>query len=589
MLRIFASKRRILAAMAAMALAMSGCTSLHDYVSNGFKVGPNYSPPPGPVAGRWIESDKHPLLNQSDDLSRWWCVFADPTLNQLIAHAYRQNLSVKAAGEQIKQAQAQLGMARGELFPQNQNITGSYTRSQFSTAAAGGAGFPAVASTWNLNANLAWQLDFWGYYRRAIEAAGANVDASVANYDQVVIVRLAAVAYNYVEIRTDQQRLIWLEGNWEVDNFVADMARNLFKEGRYTDPETASYELTAASIAAQIPPIREDLRQANARLCVLLGIPPENLVKCLGTVPVPAHLQYTFNLLCKDFHLPPDYFLKRLGARGTAAIPTAPAEVAIGIPCQLLTRRPDVRLAERLAAQQSAEIGVAIAEAYPMVSITGNFGWQSNRLGTLFTPAAFQGNIGPSFQWNILNYGRILNNDRAQQASFNALVATYQATVLQAQADVETGLAAFLESQEQVKLLESSVDDAFRELDGTFQQVERGRATLIPGNTPNVTATIGGLGWQVVATTLAQQADQLAQAQGNIAQGLIQTYLGLGGGWEIRCQPQDNGSLGPLVPPPAAISPQNEAGEEETVPAPPPTGKKKVPVPTPPDEWAHVN
>ncbi len=104
MLRIFAPNRRILAAMAAMTLVMSGCTSFRDYVHNGFKVGPNYSPPPGPVAGQWIESGKHPLLDQSEDLSRWWCVFADPTLNQLIAHSYRQNLTVKEAGFRIKEA-----------------------------------------------------------------------------------------------------------------------------------------------------------------------------------------------------------------------------------------------------------------------------------------------------------------------------------------------------------------------------------------------------------------------------------------------------------------------------------------------------
>ncbi len=177
----------------------------------------------------------------------------------------------------------------------------------------------------------------------------------------------------------------------------------LVEGGRAYKQDLALLKATKDSVVAQIPPVREDLRQANARLCVLLGIPPEDLVKCLGNVAIPADERRLLNRVCVPFGLPQDYFLKRLGTPGTAAIPTCPPEVAIGIPCQLLTRRPDVRQAERLAAQQSAEIGVAIAAAYPMVTINGTFGWQSNELKTLLTPAAFEGSVGPSFQWNILN------------------------------------------------------------------------------------------------------------------------------------------------------------------------------------------
>ena len=533
MLRIFATKPWILAMTAATAMAVSGCTSFTDYIHNGFKVGPNYCPPPGPVAGHWLESCKHPLLDQSQDLSRWWCVFADPTLNQLIAHSYRQNVTVREAAFRIKQAQAQLGIARGDLFPQSQTLSGSYTRSQISTAAAGGVGFPAVADTWNVSAGLAWQLDFWGQFRRAIEAARANLDAQVAGYDEVVVTLLSNVASDYVEIRTDQRRIVVLEDNLKLEREILRVVQNRFNAGRVGELDLDQAKTNVDQIAAQIPPVREDLRQTNARLCVLLGIPPEDLVCCMGEAP----------------------------------IPTAPPEVAIGIPCQLLTRRPDVRIAERLAAQQSAEIGVAIAEAYPMVSITGNFGWQSNKLGTLFTPAAFQGNVGPSFQWNILNYGRILNNDRAQQASFNALVAAYQQTVLQAQSDVESGLAAFMESQEATKLLTRSVDDAQRAVNVALNQYQVGRTDFITLST--------------VALTLVQQQSLLAQAQGNIALGLIQTYLGLGGGWEIRCQPQGHGALGPIVPPPAPPKPATGTPDEDVVP------KESVPAPSPaPDDSA---
>ncbi len=319
---------------------------------------------------------------------------------------------------------------------------------------------------WSVSANLAWQLDFWGQFRRAIEAAGANLDAQVAGYDEAVITLLAAVASNYVEIRTDQKRIAVLDENVKLEKEVLRVVKNRFENGRASELDYEQAATTMESVAAQIPPVREDLRQTNARLCVLLGIPPEDLVRCLGAGPIPS----------------------------------APSEVAIGIPCQLLTRRPNVRQAERLAAQQSAEIGVAISAAYPLVSISGNFGWQSNELKTLFTPAGFNGSIGPSFQWNILNYGRILNNDRAQQASFQALVAAYQQTVLQAQADVETGLAAFLESQEQTKILQRSVTDAQKAVNVAWNQYQAGRTDM------TTVAT--------VALTLVQQAEPVGHSAG---------------------------------------------------------------------------
>ncbi len=165
-------------------------------------------------------------------------------------------------------------------------------------------------------------------------------------------------------------------------------------------------------------------------------------------------------------------------------------------------------------------------------------------------------------------------------------MATYQATVLQAQADVETGLAAFLESQAQIEPLKMSVVEALEAVFGVAKLVEEGRAAPLGGG--------GGLGPSttlvVALNTLVQQQNLLAQTQGNIAQGLITTYLGLGGGWEIRCQPQDNnGPVGPLASPPPMIPPQNEVGPEEAVPAPPPIQKRAVPAPSPPDEWADSN
>jgi NodT family efflux transporter outer membrane factor (OMF) lipoprotein len=487
-----------------MGLCLVGCTSVREYVHNGFKVGPNYCPPPGPVAGHWIDAYDSRLRGDTEDLCCWWTVFRDPTLNQLIAHAYRQNISLKEAGFRILEARAQRGIAVGGLFPQTQTANGSAERVAL-PADQVAPGFPRFYNQYSAGFNLAWQLDLWGQFRRAVETADAQLDASVAGYDEVLITLLAEVAQNYVEIRTDQKQIEVLKRNANEERVALEVAMKQFKAQRVTYMDPGQIEGLMKQVESEIPPLEADMRQANDRLCVLLGLPPEDLVKCLGTAP----------------------------------IPTVPPTVAIGIPAQLLTRRPDIRQAERTAAAQSAQIGVAISQAYPMVSISGTVGWQSQKLSQLFTPAGFNGTVGPTFQWNILNYGRLLNNDRYQQARFNELVAAYQQTVLQAQSEVENGLAAFLQSQQQAQTLDESV--------------------IITNKVVAIIMKLWGtrdMDYNRLATVLQNLVDRevlLAQTRGAIAQGLIQTYLALGGGWEIRCTPQDNSQpLGPIVPPPEA-------------------------------------
>jgi outer membrane protein TolC len=201
-------------------------------------------------------------------------------------------------------------------------------------------------------------------------------------------------------------------------------------------------------------------------------------------------------------------------------IPTAPSEVAVGIPADLLRRRPDVRRAERQAAAQSAQIGIAEADFYPHISISGTIGYSAAEFKNLFTSNAVTGSIGPSLQWNILNYGRILNNVRLQDATFNELVTVYQNTVLNANQEVENGLVTFLRGQERTRFQKESVDYAEKAVKTVMAQYDAGavdftRVTQIQQN-------------------LVLQQDTLAQAQGEIALGLITVYKALGGGWQIR-------------------------------------------------------
>ena len=480
---------------------LSGCTSLSDYLHNGLKVGPNYTEQPAPVARQWIDAADIRVRSETDDLSQWWKVFNDPVLDDLVCHAYRQNLTLREAGFRILQARAQYGITVGQFFPQSQTVSGGYTRTATSLAALGGGTFgpafgggtggtPAINRYFGLvstNFGLAWELDFWGRFRRSIEASGAELDASVENYDDVLVTMLGDIASNYVQLRILQRQIELLRENAKVQREPIRIAQARFDLGRSTELDLSQAKTTLSQTLAQIPQKEIAVRQVSNRLCVLLGIPPEELDTRLAKQDIPE----------------------------------TPKEVAVGIPADLLRRRPDIRRAERLAAAESARIGIAVAQLYPHISINGTFGWQAPKLNQLFTPAAFQGSYGPYFQWDVLNYGRHLNNIRYQKAKFEEVVAAYQNKVLTAAEEVENGMALFLKSQDEVKHLADSVVEAKKALRIGAAEFEAGKVDF------NRVA--------VLQLNLVQQENLLTQARGDVALGLIQLYKALGGGWQIRC------------------------------------------------------
>jgi outer membrane protein TolC len=267
---------------------------------------------------------------------------------------------------------------------------------------------------------------------------------------------------------------------------VRTVSDERFKADRATK---VSYDLSLANVAqtqALIAELEILRRESEIRLCILLGIPPQDLRQILGAGP----------------------------------IPTPPSQVAAGIPADLLRRRPDVRRAEREAAAQSARIGIAESDFYPAISIVGTIGVASQNFSNLFESDSFRGTINPGFNWNILNYGRILNNVRVQDARFNELIARYQQTVLEANGEVETELIRFLKSQERSRALAESAGAWSDALNLVTQQYDAGRVDIVP-----------------VAYTqqnqLLQQNDAI-DAQADVARALIGVYRTLGGGWEIR-------------------------------------------------------
>jgi NodT family efflux transporter outer membrane factor (OMF) lipoprotein len=457
-----------------------------DWWRNGLKVGPNYCPPAAPVASQWIDYADPRVKEEEEHLAQWWNVFDDPVLNTLIQSAYQQNLTLREAGARILEARAQLGIARGNLFPQEQYAFGEYSRIKLSANAANPP--PELwFSEWTFGLSGSWELDFWGRYRRAIEAADAELDASVEDYDDVLVVLLSDVASNYVEYRTFQQRLIYARANVEIQRQSFQLATDKFENGATTERDAQQAKQVLEQTEALIPALEVGKRQAANRLCVLLGIPPTDLDSILGA---------------------------------GSGIPKTPVDVVVGVPADLVRRRPDVRRAERQVAAQSARIGVAVSDLFPHFSVLGTIGVEAEQFGDLFKSGSMIGEISPGFRWDILNYGRLVNNVRVQDARFQQLAYAYQNQVLEAGREAEDAIVVFLRSQEQANHLGASVDAAARTVEITNEQYNQGAVDFTP--------------LFLFQEQLTEQQDQLAVAQGDIALGLISVYRALGGGWQIR-------------------------------------------------------
>lgn len=491
-----ASRASIVHCLSAIVVAtmFSGCAGLRsakgyigsckDYVHNGFKVGPEYCKPAAPVADSWIDEYDERVRTELPNYADWWSVFNDPVLNELMEETYQQNLDLKSAGLRVLQARYVRSIAAGGLFPQSQEAFGSYTRSQNSQNIAGGL-LPLNTNTWATGFDVFWELDFWGKFRRNIESADASYEASVEDYDAVLISLLAETASAYVDLRTAQERLQYARKNVALQQRLLSIAVAKNKGGGASKLDVTQMQNVVANTQQLTPLYENQIRVANNALCVLLGVPPRDLTPELGIEP----------------------------------IPTPPADVVVGVPVNLLRRRPDIRAAEREVAAQSAAIGVATADLLPHFSITGSISLQADRFDNLFDSASSAGAISPGFSWDIFNYGRLINNVRLQDAGFQELAVNYQQTVLNANAEAENAINTFLTTQEQLQRLDEAVSASLYGVQISLEQAEKATDYNRVYN---------------LATALVADQDTFAATQGQLANSLISTYKAIGGGWEIR-------------------------------------------------------
>jgi NodT family efflux transporter outer membrane factor (OMF) lipoprotein len=474
-----------MAALMLFALGWQGCaTSLREWARNGFKVGPNYAPPPAPVAPAWIDSDSPVLQGEPIDECQWWTIFDDTTLNGLIEMARGQNLDLRVAGTRILEARAQRNIAVGNLFPQSQSAIATYVHGELSENLALSAALGGPLNIWATGFNPSWELDFWGRYRRSVEAANADFGASVEEYGDALVMLYSEVATAYVQLRTFEERLRFARQNIEIQEGTLSLAEHRYREGVATELDVRQARTSLAQTQSALHPLETGRRRASNQLCILLGMPVVDLAAEFEQAP----------------------------------IPTAPPRLAVGIPADLLRRRPDVRRAERQVAAQSARIGVAEADLYPRLSLNGFLGYAADDLDRLFQAKSFTAFIIPTLQWNILNYGRIANNITVQDVRLEAAALRYQQAVIAGGRDVEDALVGFLQAQQQARRLEGGVRDAERSVELVLIQFKNG-----------VTDFNRVFNTQVALVT---QQDQLAVARGDVALNLIQVYKALGGGWK---------------------------------------------------------
>ncbi len=484
-----ASQRRYVAGPLAAILLLAGCEV----------VGPNFDSPAAPTMDTWLETgsaletEKEQVEATSDPVTEWWEVFDDPVLDQLVETAYNQNLTLRTAAIRIFEARAQLGIVIGDQYPQQQEVGGAFKREvisenigvlrEISSFIPVNRGF----NSWKVGFDAGWELDFWGKFRRGIESADANLVLQIANYDGVLITITGDVATTYVTIRTLEERLALAIENAAIQSESLRITKIRYDNGVTTELDVQEATTLLNNTLALIPALENGLRQAKNALSVLLGMPPSDLEAILG---------------------------------GPGRIPIPPPEVAIGVPAELLRRRPDIRAAELEAAAQSAQIGVALADLYPSFTLSGSVGLDASDFVDLFKPDSFTGFISPAFTWNVLNYGRIRNNVRVQDARLQELLVNYENTVLNAFLEVENALIAFLQTQRESEFLARGVQASRKAVRIAQLQYEDGTA--------DYTRVLN------TQTALVRGQDQLTATKGDIVNNLVAVYKALGGGWQIR-------------------------------------------------------
>jgi NodT family efflux transporter outer membrane factor (OMF) lipoprotein len=467
--------------------------------ASGCAVGPDFKPPEVPMPAGWAGPPPLAAVTPAErDLANWWTLFSDKMLYSLIQRAVESNLDVKFAEARIRQARAARGVAESFLGP-TLDATGSYQRSEASVSSStrtGQGSDGTVRVTTNqyfAGFDAAWELDIFGGVRRSVEAADADLQASVEARRDVLVTLTAEVARNYIGLRAFQERISIANRNLDAQKHSAKLTRQRFEAGLASGLDVANAEAQVATTAAAIPLLEASGRQTIYNLGVLLGRPPAALFQ----------------------ELTPGL-----------AIPTAPPSAPMGVPSDLLRRRPDIRQAESAVHAATARVGVAEADLYPKFTITGSIGVKTSDFGSWLDWGSRLWNIGPGVTWRVFDMGRLRSNRAQQEALQEQAIMTYQKAVLTALQEVEGALIALSKEQEHRKALVDAVAFNRKAVDLSIKLYTEGQTDFL-----NVLQT---------QRALFTTEDALTQSTQTVSTNLVALYKALGGGWGVKEAEQIN-------------------------------------------------
>jgi multidrug efflux system outer membrane protein len=432
---------------------------------------------PQPSAPAGTATIQEPATSLGDE--KWWDVFQDKELQGLIRTALKNNYDVRIAATRVLQAQAQLGITRADQLP-SLSAGGNITSQQ----SPQNGPIPSFETTrGQLNASAAWNLDFWGKYRRATEGARANLLANQWAQKEVISTLVGSVAFNYFQLRQLDLELEISKRTLTSRRDSLQLTQTLEQHGISSLLDVRQSEQLVYTAATEIPDLERRITLEENALSILLGRNPGDIPRGLKLTEQP--------------HAP---------------------EVPAGLPSSLLARRPDILQAEASLVAANAQIGVARAAYFPQISLTGTAGYESSALTNLFTGPAGIWNLAGSFSQPIFQGGRLKSNVRLAEAQREQSLLTYQQVIQGAFRDVSDALVAYRKNQEfriQQEHLVEAAQDAARLSEVRFKSGTTDYLEVLTNNTNSFSAELG-----------------LAQAQGNELTALVQLYQALGGGWQ---------------------------------------------------------
>jgi len=453
-------------------------------------VGPDYAPVQAAVPSKWptVEASAEANIKTVDTeaLAQWWTTLEDPALSSLVERALSNNQDLKIALTRIRQSRAALGIADKQLDP---SVTGSvqYRRSQSAAPTAENPD-PALLSTgsdyFNTGFDASWEIDLFGKKHRSIEAAAAELEASEEGYRSVLVSLVSETASNYVRLRTLQQQQEIVLRNLELQEKVLALLEDQAAAGLIGFLRVRQSRYNIETTRSRIPGYRVSIEESMNTLAILLGMMPGDLHKELA---IPGH------------------------------IPVPGVEIAVGIPADILRRRPDIRNAERMLAAQTARIGVATGDLYPVFSLSGFLGMTAVSTEAFFSDNSPAVSITPFISVPLFNRDKIRDQIEIQNAIQERTLIEYENTVLDAIKEVRDAIMAYGEEQKRYRILE----------EGAFEA----RSALNIADERFRTGLVNFLDVLDAQRALLSFEENQVSSRGTITQDLIRLYKALGGGW----------------------------------------------------------